>query len=320
MKIGKLIDRYLSANTSGGANETYKAYKCKLKNLVEFIGGMDVDADTITPEMIEGLKMDLTTRKTKVLGKKIVEGKLSPFTVFTTLKTIKYFFVWAYDNALIEHNPMRGVKLPAEPKPKPKAIQSESILKMLEAAAQKGETWERARNVALIFCLADTGARVGGLASAMLEDLELGNGSLMVTEKGNENRPVFLCKNTIDALRIWLEWRSTLNLYDRTLFVNKFGTRLTRGGIEKMLRKVADHAGVLDRSNPHAFRHAFAKQSLQNGIDLARLSQLMGHSSEAITARYYTQFNNRELQQAHEAFSPATKLPNVSVETPGDES
>lgn len=318
MKLSKLIDRYLSANTSGAANETYFAYRRKLNYLVNFVGD-DIEADDITPENIEGLKMHLTTRTTKRRGSQTVEGKLSPFTIFTTMRTIKYFFGWAYENDLVEHNPMRGVKIPTEPKPKPKAVSNESILKMLDAAAQRGETWERARNVAIIFCLADTGARVSGLANAMLDDLDLGNGTLVVTEKGDDDRALFLNSNTNEALKIWLQWRSTLNLYDHTLFVNKFGTRLTRGGIEKMLRRIADQAGVLDRSNPHAFRHAFAKQAIQNGIDLSRLSQLMGHSCEAITDRYYTQFNTRELQETHKRFSPGTKLPMVKIETPESE-
>lgn len=317
MKLTDLIDRFLAATTSGFSNETYTSYRRKLNYLVAFVGGGEVDPNTITPETVEGLKLFLTSRNKKRKGAKEVEGKLSPFTVYTNLKTTKYFLDWAYQNGFIDHDAMRGVRLPSEPKPKPKAVEQTVIVKLLEAAATTGEDWERARNLALILCLCDTGARVSGLAGADLDTLDLALGELEVTEKGDENRIVFLSPATLEALKIWLEFRQELGPLERTLFINKYGTRLTRGGIYKILRKVADAGGILERSNPHAFRHAFAKGAIENGIDLSRLSELMGHSCEAITAKYYTRWNTSELRRAHRKFTPVNGLPVVKAQFEG---
>lgn len=317
MKLNDLIYRYLAANTSGFSNETYDSYNRKLNYLRNHVGGGEVEANTIKPQMIEELKLDLTRRREKRKGAGVVNEPLSPFTIYTSLKTIKYFFDWSYDQGLIENNPMRGVRLPTEPKPKPKAVSTETVTKMLEAAAVKGENWERVRNVALIFCLCDTGARVSGLANSSLDDLDFTDGSLSVVEKGEDPRPVFLSPQTIQALIVWLEWRKTLEPLERTVFINKYGTRLTRGGVYKILKRVADEAGIDGPTNPHAFRHYFAKAALENGIDLSRLSDLMGHSSEAITDKYYTSWNKKELRKAHSQFSPGNNLPAVEAEIDG---
>jgi len=50
-----------------------------------------------------------------------------------------------------------------------------------------------------------------------------------------------------------------------------------------MLKRRAKRAGVQGRSNPHAFRHAFAREYLMSGGDLATLYQLMGHGSVKVT-------------------------------------
>ena len=313
MTLDELIQRYLAATTSGFSNETYTSYRRKLNYLKNYVGGGDTNPNTITPETIEGLKIHLTSRNKKRRGGQEVNEKLSPMTVYTSLKTIKYFLDWSYQNGLIDHDALRGVKLPKEPKPKPKAIEQATIVKMLEAAALQGEDWEKARNVALIFCLCDTGARVSGLAGAELDTLDLVKGELVVTEKGDISRAVFLTLVTVEALVTWLGWRRELGPLENTIFINKYGTRLTRGGIYKILRRVADRAGVMQPShtNPHAFRHAFAKQSIENGLDLSRLSELLGHSSEAITAKYYTRWDTTELRRAHFKYSPVNGLPVI---------
>lgn len=311
MNLDELIERFLAATTSGFSNETYASYRRKLNYLREFAGGGDINPNKITPQIVEGLKLHLTSRDTKRRGAVQVAGKLSPFTIYTTMKTTKYFLEWAYQNNHIDQDAMRGVKLPKEPQPKPKAVERTIMIKMVQTASITGPDWERARNVALILCLADTGARVSGLASAEIDNLDLGKGQLIVIEKGDQQRTVFLSPATIEAVKVWLDFRQSMNPLERTIFINKFSTRLTRGGVYKILRRIADTAAILGRSNPHAFRHAFAKGAIENGIDLSRLSELMGHSSEATTAKYYARWNVSDLRRAHRKFTPVTSFPSV---------
>jgi hypothetical protein len=75
-----------------------------------------------------------------------------------------------------------------------------------------------------------------------------------------------------------------------------------------MLKRRAKRAGVQGRVNPHAFRHAFAREHIKNGGDLATLSQLMGHASVEITKANYAIFTMQELQEKHRRHSPVMRL------------
>jgi integrase len=70
---------------------------------------------------------------------------------------------------------------------------------------------------------------------------------------------------------------------------------------------------VTGKVNPHAFRHAFAREYLRARGDLSTLSKLMGHSHESITLHYYAQFTPDEVAQAHDRYSPMNRLRNKNA-------
>ena len=69
-----------------------------------------------------------------------------------------------------------------------------------------------------------------------------------------------------------------------------------------IIKSVAVRAG-LDASNisPHCFRHTYATESLEMGIDLKDVADLMGHADLSTTRRY--EHTNRILKH-----NPATAL------------
>ena len=75
-----------------------------------------------------------------------------------------------------------------------------------------------------------------------------------------------------------------------------------------MLRRYKRRAGLQGRVNPHAFRHAFAREYILNGGDLASLSDFMGHTQIAVTKQFYAVFLAEELRAKHDAFYPVSRL------------
>jgi integrase/recombinase XerD len=69
-----------------------------------------------------------------------------------------------------------------------------------------------------------------------------------------------------------------------------------------------DRAGVTGPHNPHAFRHAFAREYLLNGGDTATLAEILGHTDPSVTRRYYAIFTIEDLRHPHHLYSPAQKL------------
>jgi hypothetical protein len=100
------------------------------------------------------------------------------------------------------------------------------------------------------------------------------------------------------------------------LFIGQGGQGLSRSGAEKIWNRLAEAAGVENqRHNFHSFRHAFARDSIRAGADLSHVSQLMGHSSTAITSDYYLQYTHDELQEVHARVSPSVLSMEAGVDS-----
>jgi hypothetical protein len=72
------------------------------------------------------------------------------------------------------------------------------------------------------------------------------------------------------------------------------------------------------RTNPHTFRHTFAKLYLLNGGDLFSLQKILGHTTLDMVRRYVN-LDTDEVKRQHAQASPVDRLaigPRVSVLLP----
>jgi site-specific recombinase XerD len=309
MLLSSAIEAFISSVCAGKRNETPKAYKTKLTRLVAFLG--DVDIKTVTAADLENFRQAMLTQEFKRRGSVMVREPLSVWYIRGVLRSVVFFFRWCADDGRIKVNPALRLKIPKAPQVLPKAISQETFDKLLDAAAASGEVWARARNVAFLCLLRDTGGRVSGLLSAMVGDVDLDGGTITVTEKGKA-RAVFFNRVSRAALLRWLDIRKTLELQSDALFVGREGRVLTRKGVYSLLNRLADVAGLDgQRHNPHAFRHAFARDSLRAGADLSEVSQMMGHSTIKVTGDYYARWAPSELKEVHKRTSPGVTMRDV---------
>ena len=115
-----------------------------------------------------------------------------------------------------------------------------------------------------------------------------------MTEKGTKTRQCYLSAAGLTAVRAYLRVRPLVD-HDYVL-VGRTGAPLTPSGIRQALQRLSKATGV-ERCNPHAFRHAYAREMLEAGVDLKTVSDLMGHSSIVVTADNYAIWANRELEE-----------------------
>ncbi|MEW6420074.1 MAG: site-specific integrase [Nitrospirota bacterium] len=69
------------------------------------------------------------------------------------------------------------------------------------------------------------------------------------------------------------------------LFTNTFGKSYTDSRLRKIWNRACKKAGIKIPLY-HATRHSIASQAINQGVDLAVISQALGHSSTASTKRY----------------------------------
>lgn len=293
MKLSEAIDALaIATRADGGTIRTVGAYREKLARLVEFLDDVAVEGITVND-----LRRFVTSQWDK---------GFSPFTVKTRVRAFKRLFNFLETEGLIDENPGERIKTPNPKRDEPKAIQFDDFVALLKTT--EGGSVLDLRDRAVIMFLFDTGCRVGGLCGLEIDDLDLARQRAKVREKGNKTRLVFFMPETAHALSSWLEVRPQ----DRGdhLFVSFKGKckGLTVSGVRHLLEARAARAGCTGPVNPHAFRHGFAKGYLMGGGDLATLSDILGHSTVAVTAEYYTIWTVDELQEKHGRHSPITRL------------
>lgn len=142
--------------------------------------------------------------------------------------------------------------------------------------------------IELLFCL---GLRIGEMEALNLEDYCREDSSILVQGKGNKERLLFISSPIVcQKLNLWIQTRHEMQPLDSSIFINKYGKRLSVYSIENIFYKYRDMSHINPRATPHYLRHSFATQLLNNGASIRDVQELLGHSS-IVTTQIYTEIS-----------------------------
>jgi site-specific recombinase XerD len=279
MKVLQAIETFLASLEGIKAPATVNWYSGRLAGLRTRLGEKELHQLTIE---------DLRQWR-GALG----NHKLSSWTRHGHVRAVRRLFRWLEIEGHTAGNLAARLELPRLTFVPCQGIDYRDMLSMVRAAR------DIPREHALVLLLADTAARVGGVAGLTIKDLDLSAGRAFVREKGSKVRPVYFTPRTAAALADYIGQRQTGPVF---LSV-KGGHRLEENGIYRALQRLAVLAGVKDHWNPHSFRHGAARAMLRRGANLAQVSQILGHSDVSVTVKFYGSFVDEELKQLHRRYS-----------------
>ena len=173
------------------------------------------------------------------------------------------------------------------------------------------------RDAVLLSLLYDTGARVQELVDLSAGDVRLDPPpQVRLMGKGRKMRAVPLIDPTADILRTYLR-ENRLDRpehFDRPLFHNRQGGRLSRSGVRYILEKYVEivrkiHPGFTQPVSPHSFRHTKGMHLLQSGISLDVIRDFLGHA-DAKTTEIYARAN---LEMKCKALEKVAEHPPLST-------
>ena len=152
------------------------------------------------------------------------------------------------------------------------------------------------RNLCLLLFLYYTGIRMEELSQVKQSDLSHDLDELYVEKgKGDKSRYLPLHPLLQKALKVHLKSRKVQN--SLWLFPGRDGDKpLSKSRIYRIVREMGELAGVEKRVSPHTFRHSFATHLHEQGVDVFRLMQLLGHVNIEKTA-IYTHIKDKELME-----------------------
>ena len=170
------------------------------------------------------------------------------------------------------------------------------------------------RDRALLELLYSSGMRLSELHGLDVESLSLETREARVHGKGSKERVVLLGKPAAESLTLYI--RSGRPGLERpgghpsagsALFLNRYGRRLSRRSVEKIVGRYAMQAPVRPGVHPHTLRHTFATHLMEGGADLRVVQHLLGHSSPA-TTQVYTHVTQNEARAEYMTTHPRAKL------------
>ena len=162
------------------------------------------------------------------------------------------------------------------------------------------------RDKAMLELLYATGMRVSELVRVRAGDFDMSLGIVRCLGKGNKERLIPVGKSALAAVEAYLaQGRPELAAKHNPpwLFLNRWGSALSRVGFWKILAAYGRQAGLATRLTPHLVRHSFATHLLERGADLRSIQLMLGHS-DISTTQIYTHVLKERLKQIYQSHHP----------------
>jgi len=224
------------------------------------------------------------------------------------LSGIRSFYKFLEEEGLTEQNPTRLIVMPQIGRKLPEVLTYDEIRKMIASVDLSDAQGHR--NKCILEVLYACGLRVSELTNMRINQIYESDGFIRIYGKGNKERLIPIGKNTLKSIKTYLsEVRVLYNSKTDFLFINKFGMQLSRQSIHKLVKSLAELAGINKTISPHTFRHSFATHLLEGGADLRAVQQMLGHSSIS-TTEIYTHIDREYLRETILSFHPRSKKPD----------
>lgn len=199
----------------------------------------------------------------------------------------------------LDKNPCDGIKSPKIEKKLPNYLTEEEINKLFDISLTKPIDY---RNKAMLEVLYASGARISELINLELNQIDFDECIIRVTGKGKKDRIIPLGNTAREALQTYINnYRQYLISNETTnyVFLNRNGSKISRQGFFKILKKLCEKAGIKKEVSPHTLRHSFATQLLNNGADLRVIQELLGHENLE-TTEIYSHLSNKKIEDDYQ--------------------
>ncbi len=201
------------------------------------------------------------------------------------------FFVWLITEGYITQNPCSSVNKIKYRKQIKKPFSTVELIALRDSC-------KNIRDLALVEFLYSTGCRVSEVSTLNISDVDLSTGECKVLGKGNKERIVYLSDVAQMRLKKYFFTRTDKNT---ALFCGKGTKRLTKGGIEAILKRIGKMANVKN-THPHRFRRTLATNLLDKGMSIQEVANILGHSN-ITTTQIYCYINQDNVKTSYYKYS-----------------
>ena len=214
----------------------------------------------------------------------LAEKGLAPSTINAALTAVNGFFRFMHWEELTVRLLRRQKQLFRDNE---RELTRKEYMRLVQTAARQGKN----RLSLIMQSICATGIRISELRFLTVEALHTGRA--MVDCKG-KNRVVLIPN---ELKRMLMRYVKEKGILSGPVFVTKKGRPVDRSNVWHEMKKLCQQAGVNARKVfPHNLRHLFAVTFYRQQKDLAKLADILGHSSIE-TTRIYAMESGAEHQR-----------------------
>ena len=262
----------------------------------------------------------LVTRSHVIAWRKALEVReLAPSTIRRKLSALSSLFDYLCERNAITHNPVKGVKRPManNNEGSTPALGNDQARALLDAPPE--DTLKGKRDRAILATLLYHGIREAELVSLRVRDIQHREGvpHLRIEGKGGKIRFLPPAIATLRLIREYLELAGHAGDLNGPLFRPVRNNAANRGWqpgqldkpvhptmVYKIVRHYAEDIGIADDVPGlcvHSMRATAATNALENGADIAKAQEWLGHANVSTTRLY-------DRRQSRPEDSPAFKV------------
>ena len=203
-------------------------------------------------------------------------------SMLASINSLFQFFGWA-DLKVKSIKLQRQIYCPEE-----KELTKAEYMRLINTAKQKGNE----RLNLLIQTICGTGIRVSELQYITVEAVKCGEA---VASLKGKTRSVFIIRELQKKL---LHYAAAQKITTGAIFITRSGKPMSRTNIWREMKSLCEQAGVNPQKVfPHNLRHLFARTFYGIEKDIAKLADILGHSSINTTRIYIITTSNEHRQR-----------------------
>ena len=289
----KIIDSFIDNIwlEKGLSKNTLSAYKQDLSNFDDWLKN-------------ESLKNADRIKLLDYLAYRLKQGYSSRSTA-RSLSSLRSFYAFLVSKNIIAENPTTKIDSPKLGHSLPKVLSEEDVEKLINAPNTKEPIGLRDR--AMLELLYACGLRISELIGLDILNLNVRQGLVRVTGKGEKERLVPMGEQALDWISDYLSYGRSQFLKENQsssyLFLSNRGSMMVRQTFWYRIKQYALESGVDKTLSPHTLRHAFATHLLNHGADLRTVQLLSGHTSLS-TTQIYTEVARHRMKELHREHHP----------------
>lgn len=224
---------------------------------------------------------------------------LAPSTLNWKRTVLSSYWVWLVAQGYAERNEIAKLPVAFEEEKEYRVLTIKEVVKLIDGCANIGAHRDgspitnlhpdmlpregyAARAASMTAMCVTTGLRLAELCTIELARVNQEKRQVKVKGKGRKWRTVEYGRAAASLLPAWLEYRLDRGAY---LYNTHWGNAVDRREYQRHLAEAADWAGV-GHVTPHMLRHTFASTTIDAGVSVYHVKEMLGHSSIKTTERY----------------------------------